>query len=165
MALVFYTLGFLLKKHILDQMSEDSPLQKIVVCVFALGALVVFPKYVLGQTYLSRGVYGNELFLYLFTALCGVYLMLVLGCITKRISIINYIGRNSLVIFSVHSLVILLYDTFLALLKINKNIVTISIGLFFVLFVMIIISRLLNIVKAHILRIGVEKNAVIENQS
>ena len=67
--------------------------------VSTLPIVILLPYFFIGQTYLSGGTYGPDLFLYIFTAFCGSVFVLTLGLICSKIRLLNYIGKNSLIIF------------------------------------------------------------------
>lgn len=147
MALVFYTIGYLLKEKFLSDEFSKLSWDKIVLILFTLPIVVLMPHYLIGQTFLSGGMFGPDLFWYLFTAFCGSVLLMVLGLLCRKIRVLQYIGKNSLIIFSVHSLVILLFNYILKILGISANLLTSVFGTVFVLIIMLVVSIVYNYCK------------------
>ena len=147
MALVFYTIGFLLKRYFFSENFGQPLWVRITQLVFTLPIVILLPYYFIGQTYLSGGMYGPDLFWYVFTAFCGSIFVLTLGLICSKVRLLNYIGNNSLIIFSIHSLVILLYNFLLKLIGISTNILTSICGTVFVLPIMLGISVFAGYIK------------------
>lgn len=103
MALLFYSMGYLMKDYTKDPNSFASAKLTFFLFVMSLAAIILFPYFYIGQTYLSGAIYGPDLFFYIFTAFSGIVFMLILGYYLKKSSALAYIGRNSLIIFSVHT--------------------------------------------------------------
>lgn len=147
MALVFYTIGFLLKRYFLSENFGQPLWVRMTQLVSTLLIVILLPYFFIDQTYLSGGTYGPDLFLYIFTAFCGSIFVLTLGLIFSKVRLLNYIGKNSLIIFSIHSLIILLYNFLLKLIGISTNILTSICGTFFVLLIMLGISVFVGYIK------------------
>ena len=78
MALVFYTIGFLLKRYFLSENFGQPLWVRMTQLVSTLPIVILLPYYFIGQTYLSGGMYGPDLFRYFFTAFCGSVFVLTL---------------------------------------------------------------------------------------
>ena len=108
--------------------------------MFSVFVITLIPYLVIGQTFLSGGIYGKDIFLYIFTAFCGSILIIYLGIILKKSRFLSYIGRNSLIIFSLHTLLIPFYDDLLDVFGMKAKILTGIFGTIIILVTMMIIS-------------------------
>ena len=130
-ALPFYSLGFIIKKHILSLDKLNNKIITAAICF--IGALSA--AYRNGLVAMVNNGYGNDLLIYLYGALCGSVWVLLVGYYLRKSMILRFIGKNSLIIFATHMMCIKFFT--LALSKItgeakiaqnNLNFIQIGIG-------------------------------------
>lgn len=162
MALFFYSTGFLLKNHIaawIYKFCQIAIYKKLIVFI----SLILF--YVLvnrenGFVGMVNAEYGRSAFLFIISSFFGITFTMILGKVTERIKILTFIGRNSLMIFSLHFIFIDLYSLALSTLlndkvvsQRNLNVIQVIIGFIFVSSLTIGIAYLYGFVKQRIVRI------------
>lgn len=154
MALVFLSIGYIFKKQIMKQESLSS-IKKIITLLILVFLVVTISHFLIGQTYLSGGLYGHDIFLYIFTALCGSLLIIILGMIFERIRILCLIGKESLLIFSLHSLLITLFNQILSCLGLETSFIFSIIGVCLVVPIMLVFAIAINAIKKKIFKVFV----------
>lgn len=108
MAFCFYSVGFLLK-DIFD--NKDFVKQNIIVLI----PLLYFVLHADSNGWVNIAMCAyNNLYYYLFFSLIGVFAVIYLSNILKKCKLLSYIGKNSLVIFSLHSFGIYLFTYILS---------------------------------------------------
>lgn len=101
MAVPFLHLGFVVK----DYYKKLSKIQSVLLC-FVFSCLYVFGLWLtikegVDDAFLFR-VYKYSYVLFFITSLSGIFVVLTLAKIFQNISVLNYLGKNSLVILCVH---------------------------------------------------------------
>lgn len=147
MALVFYSIGYLMRDIIKSQSLFKEKRLTFLIFIAAFSVIVVLPYLFIGQTYLSGALYGPDLFCYLFTAVCGSFFLIILGSYFNRSTALAYIGRNSLVIFTLHSFAIYAFDSIIEHYGINNGYITSVVETLLVLLTMIGVSFLFHSLK------------------
>lgn len=147
MALFFYVLGWLLKDVLLRIESFKSIVFKVIICAILIAFVTSSTYFVLGLTNLSGGMYGSNLYMYLFTAFCGSLLVIIVSTFLKNIKVLTFLGKNSLVIFSLHTIILIPLNYLMELFGIPNNIVVSLFETIIVLLIMVIICFLINTIK------------------
>jgi len=152
MALVFYVIGYLLRNHILIGPTKRNTFIEIGMIVASLCVLMIGSLWINGITYLSAGLYGHDVFTYIITALSGTYIIIKISRLISKNRLLEYIGRNSLVIFSVHSIIEGVYDYYVTNKITNAYIGVVSsiAGTILILSLMLLVSLLFNRAKDKI---------------
>ena len=132
MALVFYIVGYYLKNEFIN---NSNFINKYNLCLISLSSiiLVIVPYYLLGLTNLSGGIYGDDLFYYLLCSFSGTILIVSISYHMKESRLLLFLGRNSLLFFSIHSLFIIFYDKTLHVLCIDRNVISAILGTIIIL--------------------------------
>lgn len=110
MALVFYSVGFYMKDLIINQTGFEGIFQKLFVSIPAAIATVFIPFFIPELINTANANYGTNLFIYLFVALCGSFLTIVIGSTLYKSKFLSFVGKNSLMIFSLHTIVIAMFN-------------------------------------------------------
>lgn len=121
MALVFYSIGFLLKDVILSRRFCRKLWRKIIIILLTGGIVCATTYFINGLTNLSGGLYGSNLYLYIFAAFSGSIMIIVWGVLLERSKILSYLGENSLIIFSLHTLLLIPFNALLDRFDINNS--------------------------------------------
>ena len=100
-AIPFFLLGYVMKnqKTVFEKLTNWKLIPAYLVSYVIIGFLNI--KYTGQSVSMYSNKYGNILLFYLGAVLGSLFVVSV-SRIIKRISIINYIGKNSLIIFSLH---------------------------------------------------------------
>ncbi len=145
MAFSFYSIGFLLK----DIFNDKDFVKKNIILIIPL-LYFVLHSYTNGWVNIAICAYNN-LYYYLFFSLLGTFVIIYISQVLKKSKLLSYIGRNSLVIFSLHSFGLCLFTYILSrkygTLIINGNNVSDKdalIGGFFVLACMLMCTVIWN---------------------
>lgn len=108
MALFFYTFGYVLFPKFDDYLKDTTNHKKIAYSV-ALLFITVLLSYYNGSVNICELRYNDSGF-YLISSLAGTISTITLSSlISNKVSICNYIGKHSLPIFAMHSLILLFY--------------------------------------------------------
>lgn len=158
MALFFYVIGWLLKDVLLKIESFKSIVCKVVISIFLSTFITISAFFVLGLTNLSGGIYGSNLYMYLFTAFCGSVLVIIVSTFFKNSRVLTFLGKNSLIIFSLHTIILIPLNSLMGLFRIHNSIVVSLFETFVVLLIMCIVCLLFNTIKNRF------KNLVIKNE-
>ena len=150
MALVFYTIGFLLKDIILSCSFCSKVWRKIIIILMSGGIVFVTTYFLNGLTNLSGGIYGSNLYFYVFAAFSGSIMIIVFGALLKRSMILSYIGKNSLIIFSLHTLLLIPFNALLNKYDINNSLFVSSIATVIIVLIMMGVCFCYNRLKRRI---------------
>lgn len=150
MALVFYSVGYLTKEYMSLLWNDKKVIIKLILVVTSICVIVVFPYFILGNTYLSGGIYGSDLFVYLFTAICGSVLLMIVGMFFYKSTVLSFIGKNSLIIFILHSFCLVIYSKILGILGIKASLITSIIGTVAILLFLSGVTIIYNFLKSKI---------------
>ena len=103
-AIPFFLLGYVMKnqKTVFEKLTNWKLIPAYLVSYVIIGFLNI--KYTGQSVSMYSNKYGNILLFYLGAVLGSLFVVSV-SRIIKRISVINYIGKNSLIIFSLHQIV------------------------------------------------------------
>lgn len=152
MGLFFYSLGFLLKNEFQTEIFKRQKFKIfMVVSVITLGI-----SWTNGWVNIGVPQYNN-FFYYIFFSLSGVIFVLILSLWVKNSKILKFIGRNSMIIFSLHGVFIKIYE--LILKKIvgypvvggnNMNLIQSIIGTLFVLLVLSLAIYVVFLIKKYV---------------
>lgn len=152
MALIFYSIGFLLKDIILNKKFSSKIIDRIIIIFLTLTVVIISTYFFQGLTNLSGGIYGANIYLYLFSAFCGSILVIVISLFLQRSKVLAFIGRNSLIIFSLHTLIIRSLEFFRKTMGLENNLIISFLITIIVLAIMIVICIVINRVKSVIKR-------------
>lgn len=92
--LPFFTMGFMLKEYLLKTYETSN----VVITIILIG-LLLFLYFCAG---LSSDV-QNNFFFYYSTGLCGIFSVFIISKKLKRLPIISYLGRYSLIVLGFHT--------------------------------------------------------------
>lgn len=155
MALVFYVIGYLSKQQVLaDKKTNRNLMLEIFLFFMCIVTIIIIPIYINGSTFLSGGLYGNGVFMYILPAMSGTYIVLKISKAISKNRFLEYIGKNSLVIFSVHSVFTGIYNYYIVN-RIDNKYLSLASSIFatvVILLIMIAISLLLNKIKSFNLK-------------
>ena len=101
-AIVFLEFGFISKKLIIDFSNQ----RKLVIFILLILSLLLtcFFSYVNGRIDMSSNQYGNILFFYL-GAFFGISGTIFFSILIPKISIIEFIGKNTIIILALHGII------------------------------------------------------------
>lgn len=146
MALFFYSVGYVAKKVILSK----SPVG-VVILLFIFSLISTILEFrINGYTNLGAAIF-NDLYYYIFFALCGIATVIALSKFISKVKLLQFLGKNSLFIFSLHSFLIYLYEYILSLLHnteivhcVNMSLIESIIGCVIITGIMMIFAYLFN---------------------
>lgn len=114
LTIFFYGLGYLLKDKIKNTIDKLKPFPLIA------GSILLFTlTYFLSQYNVKMSFYANiygDYFLFIFGALAGTAALIGLAKLWQNSKILEFLGRNSLIIFAYHSILLGVYRNGLALI-------------------------------------------------
>lgn len=120
MAVVFFHLGFLVKGYYKKASKIQSAILGFIFsCIYGVGLWLTILKGADGA-FLFR-VYKYSYILFFITSLSGIFVVLTLAKIFQKIAILNYLGKNSLVILCVHFPFIQYANVFVSKLEIYNG--------------------------------------------
>ncbi len=167
MALVFYSAGFLLKKHIIINKQNGD----IIILLVGIPVIIFLPYKLNKFTNLGTMTYNN-LFYYLFFSFVGTITLLILSRYIEQLKMnifncLKFIGKNSLFIFALHSIPLYIYTWILSLIHekeiINgKNVSYFEsiIGCIIITVIMIIFTQIYLLIKRKL----INKVSIIGNK-
>lgn len=139
MAIVFYVFGFYFKTHILS-LNFCSNIMERIFTLLVFGAVIVIVPFLIPEIInFANARYGSSLFNFLFVAFCGSFFVITLSVVLRRFRPLAYIGKNSLIIFSLHTLFILLYNYLIGTFDISNNVFISIIGGILILLIMVVL--------------------------
>ena len=155
MALAFYSLGFEMKDVIKKiNIKKADNIVLLVICFF----IIILSYRLNGNTNLAATIYNNLMY-YLLFAFCGSVLLILVGLILQKSKFLAYIGRNSLFIFTLHSIPLFIYTYILSIISGKKKIngdnlsnIEVIIGFVIIVLVMTLSCLLYNLIKSKIFK-------------
>lgn len=147
MAIVFYMIGFYLKNHILSLNFCLNSLERIFILLVFGAVIVIIPFLIPDIINFAHARYGSSLFNFLFVAFCGSFFVITLSVVLRRFRPLAYIGKNSLIIFSLHTLFIPLFNYLIDTFVISNNVFVSIIGGILILLIMIVLCFCYDISK------------------
>lgn len=137
-AMPFFLLGYVVKKQ--KVLFEKLTNWKLIPVYLALYVTIGFFNIkITGQSVdMYSNSYGNILLFYL-AALLGTFFVVLLSKAINKISFINYIGKNSLIIFSLHQIVMKICRDCISNIELNNFQFVISEFLIFIISILITI--------------------------
>lgn len=157
MGLFFYMIGYLIFPWLCNFEKTASVKNKKVVAVLSLGVWF-YVGVRNGASNLCNLTY-NDSGMFIVAAVAGCMFIITISMLIKESKILQYIGKNSMVIFAMHSFLIYLYDYILSAIK-GKEIVHMMnidwmealVGTVLIVALMMIFTRGLLFVKAKVLK-------------
>ena len=150
--LPMYFFGRLLKQKIID-IDSFGFFRKALITITCLMVIIVIPQYN-GLVGVVNNSFGNNELLYIYTSICGSFLLITLGSYMENNVFFKYIGKNSLFIFGFHFILIDLYSWILSYIyntdircQRNLNVWQIIIGFVFITLILVFLSFCFNKVK------------------
>ncbi len=120
-ALPFYAFGYLLKNiKLIDKMNKLAYVYMFLLAIISVSLFVVKCKFYNPYTSLTSNHYGNFVIFYSL-AVSTVLLILLASSKIRELKVINYIGKNSIVIFSLHQPLVTLPLNLLVVKVVGKD--------------------------------------------
>lgn len=140
-AMPYFLVGYIIKKnnHVFEKITVFKFIPLWFVSYVLLGYLNIK---VSGRTVdMYSNCYGNIAIFY-FAAFSGILFVVSLSKIIKRIGFVNYIGRNSLIIFSLHQIFIEIYRKIISHFELRS--IEFVLGEFFIFVLSILLAITFN---------------------
>jgi len=107
LAVVFIHIGKIVKKH---NMYVSMNVWRIIVIltimaiIYCIGLYFFYKNYagVEGEHFLSLATYSHNYFLFWFTCLSAIFVVLIVSMLIKKMQPLNWLGKHSLIILCVH---------------------------------------------------------------
>lgn len=117
--IVFFIMGFLYNMH--DAVINNR-FSEYIISIIALGAFILYGN---GPVNICEVSYGYDYTAFLFYALSGIAVTIIISKAIRENSFLEYVGRHSLFIFTIHSFALYAYEKVLSLIH-GKSIVHMS---------------------------------------
>ena len=125
-AFVFYTLGYYIKKSDLMNKLFFHKVFSLIIMIICFIVSFYISVYKNGYVNMCDCKYGDYFYFYL-ASFCGIIFMMILAMFCEKIKILQYYGRNTLWMFSLHSFLLILSEKVLNLLTGQKYLKMINI--------------------------------------
>lgn len=139
-----YTLGFLFRNKFLSIPSIKTQNKVFILIICFLVVCIILQ--INGLVAVVNNSYGNLMY-YLYCAICGTVLLLITGFFLPKSKLLLFIGKNSLIIFGLHTIFIVFYSKTLSkyynktiVCQNNLSIIQIIIGFILITFIMLLLT-------------------------